>query len=175
MRRALAVLAAILVVAAAGYYLVVRDTVVTPRLQGLGLAATIGEGEDAVAVSSSGEVLTWLDLPEGFALPRLPLEQPPKGGRLKGPALDQARVLGSVPPAFRPYVVGSHYGENGVEVELDNGIELIFGDASQAALKWKGAATVLADPEIEALDYVNLLSPGRPTYGGEGHLLPPLP
>lgn len=175
MRRALAVLAVVLVAVAAAYYLVVRDTVVSPRLQGLSLAAAIGEGEDAVAVSSRGEVLSWLALPEGFALPRLPLEQPPKGDRVKGPALAQARVLGAVPPALRPYVAGSRYGARGVEVELDNGIELRFGDASQAALKWKAAASVLADPEIEALDYVNVLSPGRPTYGGEGHLLAPLP
>ena len=34
---------------------------------------------------------------------------------------------------------------------------------------------MLADPEIEALDYVNLQAPGQPSYGGEGHLLPPLP
>ena len=37
------------------------------------------------------------------------------------------------------------------------------------------AAAVLADPEVEALDYVDLQSPGHPALGGEGHLLPPLP
>ena len=84
-------------------------------------------------------------------------------------------MLGAVPPALRPYVSRSSFGESGVDVELDSGIELRFGDPSQAALKWKAAAAVLADPEIEALDYVDLHSPARPSYGGEGHLLPPVP
>lgn len=175
MRRALAVLALVAVAAGAVYYFVVRDTVVTPHLRGLELAATIGTGEDAVAVSSDGEVLDWLALPEDLSLPELPLDEPPRGGRVKGPVLAQARVLGAVPPALRPYVVSSRYGESGVDVELDSGIELGFGDASQAALKWKAAAAVLADPTIEALDYVDLSSPARPSYYGEGHLLPPVP
>lgn len=175
MRRALVVLALVLAAAFAVYYFAVRDTVVTAHLRGLELAATIGSGEDAVAVSSNGEVLTWLTLPEDLDLPQLPLDEPPPGGRVKGPVLAQARVLGAAPPAFRPFVVGSRYGESGVDVELANGIELGFGDASQAALKWKAAAAVLANPEIEAVDYVDLHSPSHPAYRGEGHLLPPLP
>ena len=42
---------------------------------------------------------------------------------------------------------------------LRSGIELRFGDASQAATKWKAAAAVLADPSITALDYVDLHAP----------------
>ncbi len=175
MRRALAVLALVGVAAAAVYYLVVRDTVVAPHLQGLELAATIGSGEDAVPVSANGEVLTWLVVPEDLSLPELPLADPPKGDRVKGPVLEQARVLGAVPPALRRFVTSSRYGESGVDVELDSGIELRFGDASQAALKWKAAAAILADPTIEALDYVDLHAPAHPAYGGEGHLLPPVP
>jgi hypothetical protein len=174
-RRALAVLALVGVAAVVVYYFVVRDTVVTPHLRGLELAATIGSDEGAVPVSAKGEVLTWLTLPEDLSLPELPLAEAPKGDRVKGPVLQQARVLGAVPPALRPYVMSSRYGESGVDVELDSGIELRFGDASQAALKWKAAAAVLADPTIEALDYVDLHSPAHPAFGGEGHLLPPVP
>lgn len=175
MKRALAVLALVLVAAFAVYYLFVRDTVVTSRLQGLELAATLGSGEDAVPVSANGEVLTWLTLPEDLHLPELPLDEAPRGKRVKGTVLEQVRVLGAVPPALRPYVASSRYGESGVEVELDSGIELRFGDASQAARKWQAAAAVLADPSIEALDYVDLHSPARPSYDGESHLLPPVP
>ncbi len=176
MRRALAVLALVLVGAAAGYYFFLRDETVAPTVQPLALAATIGEGEDVTPVSADGRLLTWLTLPEDLALPQLPAgEEPPKGKRLKGTMLEQAQVLGAVPPALRPYVAGSRYGEGGVEVELTSGIELRFGDSSGAEKKWKAAAAVLADPEIEALDYVNLSSPGHPALGGEGHLLPPLP
>jgi cell division septal protein FtsQ len=175
LKRTLAVLALVLVAVFAVYYFFVRDTVVTARLQGLELAATIGSGEDAVPVNGSGEVLTWLTLPEDLHLPELPLDEPPNGKRVKGQVLEQARVLGAVPPLLRPYVASSRYGESGVVVELDSGIELGFGDASQAALKWKAAAAILADPETEALDYVDLHSPARPAIEGEGHLLPPAP
>jgi hypothetical protein len=174
-RRALAILALVGVAALAVYYFVVRDTVVAPHLRGLALAATIGSGEDAVPVNDRGEVLAWLALPEGLSLPELPLDEPPAGKRVKGPVLEQARVLGAVPPALRPYVASSRYSESGVVVELDSGIEVRFGDASQAALKWKAAAAVLADPEIEALDSIDVNSPARPSYEGEGHLLPPVP
>jgi len=174
-RRALAVLALVLVGAIAVYYFFVRDKTVAPQVQGLALAATIGSGEDAVPVSADGRILRWLTLPEDLVLPLLPLQEPPKGERVKGPVAEQARVLGAVPPALRPYVVGSRYGETGVDVELSSGIELLFGDASQAARKWRVAAAVLADPELEVLDYVNLHSPAHPATGGEGHLLPPVP
>ena len=175
MRRALAVLAVVLVAAAAVYWFFVRDTAVAPRLQSLALAATIGSGEDAVPVSADGRILRWLVLPEDLELPLLPLGEPPQGERVKGPMLQQARVLGAVPPMLRPYVVGSRYGESGVIVELSSGIELRFGDASQAARKWKAAAAVLADPTTEALDGIDLNSPSRPATYGEGHLLPPVP
>jgi hypothetical protein len=137
--------------------------------------ATIGEGEDAVAVTAKGALVRWWPLSEGSELPRLPLAEPPKGDRLAGPMLEQARVLGAAPEALRPYLAASYYGENGVGVETTAGIELLFGDATQAELKWKAAAAVLADPEIEALDYVNVIAPARPVYAGSGHTLPPAP
>lgn len=168
-------LAVVLVAALTIYYFFVRDTTVAPRLQSLALAATIGSGEDAVPVSADGRILRWLVLPEDLTLPLLPLDEPPQGERVKGPMLEQARVLGAVPPLLRPYIAASRYGESGVTVELNSGIELRFGDASQAARKWRAAAAVLADPTIEALDYVNLHSPARPSVYGEGRLLPPVP
>ncbi|MDX6623247.1 MAG: cell division protein FtsQ [Solirubrobacterales bacterium] len=175
MRRALAAAVLVLVAAAAVYYFVVRDEAVAPTVRPLALAATIGSGEDAIPVGANGELLTWLTLPEDLTLPQLPLDEPPKGKRLKGPVLEQAEVLGAVPLVLRPYVASSRYGESGVVVELTSGIELRFGEASQADKKWKAAAAVLADPETEAVDYVNLMSPGHPSTGGEGHLLPALP
>jgi hypothetical protein len=138
-------------------------------------AATIGSGEDAVGVSARGEIVPWWPLSDEPELPLLPLSEPPQSGRLAGPILQQARVLGAAPPALRPYLAGSYYGESGVDVETTAGIELRFGDASQAKRKWKAAAAVLADPEITALDYVDLQAPAHPSYGGSGHTLPTLP
>ena len=137
--------------------------------------ATIGSGEEAIGVAVDGEVVPWWPLAEESALPELPLSESPKGNHLKGPALEQVQVLGAAPAALRPYLASSRYGESGVDVETTAGIELRFGDSTQLARKWKAAAAVLADPEIEALDYVDLKAPGHPAIGGSGHTLPPVP
>jgi len=156
------------------YWFGVRNSTVEPHLKSLQAAAAIGTGSDAIAVGTDGQILAWLPLSEERLLPSLPLSLPPKGGKLAGPVLQQARVLGAAPAALRPYLESSYYGETGVDVKLRSGIELRFGDASQAAAKWKAAAAVLADPSIAALDYVDLHAPGRPAVGGSGHTLPPL-
>ena len=137
--------------------------------------ATIGSGEEAKGVAADGEVVPWWPLSEEPVLPELPLTETPKGGRVKGPVLEQVRVLAAAPPALQPYLAGSYFGESGVDVETTAGIELRFGDASQVSSKWKAAAAVLADPEIEALDYVDLHAPAHPAIGGSGHTLPPSP
>jgi hypothetical protein len=146
---------------------------VEPHLRPPRATATIGTGSEAIAVGSDGEILAWLPLSEDLQLPSLSLSSPPKGGRLAGPVLQQARVLGAAPAKLRPYLESSYYGESGVDVMLRSGIELRFGDASQAAAKWKAAAAVLADPSVTTLGYVDLHAPGRPAVGGSGHTLPP--
>ena len=118
-----------------------------------------------------GVILTGV-APDPESLPTLRLDQPPKGGRLAGPALQQALVLGAAPALIRPCIASSFYGESGVDVELSSGIELRFGDASRAREKWSSAIAVLADESITALDYVDLHAPRRPAIGGEGHSLP---
>lgn len=168
-------LLAVIAVGAAGWLFLLRERAVEPTVSVPRLAAAIGEGEDAVAVSADGAVVRWLPVPEDPPLPLLPLDEPPERGRLAGPALQQARVLGAAPEALRPYLERSRWGENGVEVVLRGGIELRFGDASKARRKWSAAAAVLADPRTVALDYVDLQSPAHPATGGSGHVLPPLP
>jgi hypothetical protein len=162
-------------VAGAVYWLVLRDETVEPHLIAPRATATIGSGSEAVAIGPEGQVMAWLALPEDVRLPQLPLSELPKGGRLAGSALEQARVLGAAPVALRPYLASSSYGESGVDVETRSGVELRFGEASHAAEKWRAAAAVLADPSITALDYVDLHAPGRPAVGGSGHTLPPSP
>lgn len=170
--------AAVILVAVLGfaaYELLGGGEAVAPRVQPLEATARIGDGDEAVAVAADGTVMTLVVVGEDEDLPALPLEEPPKNGRLAGPALQQARVLGAAPPALRPLIERSFYGESGVNVILDAGIELRFGDSSQVERKWRAAAAVLADPEISSLDYVDLHAPSRPAWGGEGHELPVLP
>lgn len=175
MRRLALVGLAALAVAIAAYWLVLREGTAEPRVQVPRLAAAIGEGEDAVGVSGSGAVVRWLPVPEEPPLPRLPLDETPRGGRVRGPALEQVRVLAAVPDELRPYVESSRFGESGVDVFLTTGIELRFGDAGRAARKWRAAAAVLADPSVTALDYVDLHAPSRPAFGGSSYELPPAP
>jgi hypothetical protein len=174
-RARLALAAAAILVAAAVYWLFARQGTAEPKVAAPRLAAAIGEGSAAVGVAADGHLVRWLPLPEEPPLPRLPLDGPPKGGKVKGPALEQVRVLAAVPGALRQYVESSRYGESGVDVDLTTGIEIRFGDASQLARKWRAAAAVLADPEVDSLDYVNVQAPARPSWGGSEHELPPAP
>lgn len=174
MRRWLTAAAVLVVILGAFYWFALRDSTVAARLEVPRATATIGTGSDAVAIGPDGQILAWIPLPEDALLPYLPLSTAPKGGQLAGPVLEQARVLGAAPATLRPYIESSYYGESGVDVNLRSGIELRFGDASQAAAKWTAAAAVLADPSITALDYVDLHAPRRPAVGGSGHTLPPI-
>ncbi len=164
-----------LVVVLVAYWFLVRQDSAEPRVLVPRPVATIGEGSEAIGVSAGGRMVRWLPLPEDPPLPRLPLEEAPKGGRVKGPALEQVRVLAAVPDALRPYVASSSFGETGVDVTLTTGIEISFGDSSRAGRKWRAAAAVLADPEVTALDYVNVIAPNRPSYEGSEFELPPAP
>ncbi len=175
LRRWLLIAAAAVVLAAGVYLFLLRDEALAPRLIAAEPTAMIGSGEEAVAVAANGTVIAWLPTPEDGSLPQLPLQVPPEGGKLRGPALEQALVLGAAPAALRPYVEGSYYGESGVDVNLTSGIELRFGNAAQAARKWRAAVAVLADSSITTLDYVDLHAPSRPSVGGSGHTLPPVP
>lgn len=165
----------VVVLAAAVYLFLSREKAVAPTLVPTQATSVIGTGSSAVGVSAQGAVLSWLPPPKESTLPRLPLSAPPKSGRLAGTALQQARVLGAVPAGLRPYVERSYYGESGVDVILNSGIELRFGDASQVGKKWRAAAAVLADPSVTALDYVDLHAPGRPAIWGSSHSLPAAP
>lgn len=165
--------AAIVVVAAVAiYWFAVRDKTTVATVHVPQLAAQIGEGEDAVPVAADGEVIRWGYKPQHIHLPVLPLDEPPKGGRLQGTALEQAEVLGAVPPALRRFLASSRYGESGVDIELTSGIELRFGDSSRAEEKWRAAAGVLADPSVTTLSYVDLHAPSHPATGGDEHALP---
>ena len=173
--RLIAGAALVVLVLLAAYWFLIRQDTAEPRVLVPRLAATIGEGEEAIAVSANGALVRWLPLPEEPPLPHLPLDEPPKGGHLKGPALEQVRVLAAVPDQLRPYLADSGYGDKGVEVTLTTGIELFFGDASKAPKKWRAATAILADPEVTALDYVDLQAPDRPSFGGAEHELPAPP
>jgi hypothetical protein len=174
-RRSLLIAGAVAVAFAAIYMLVIRDRTVEANVRFPTPVAAIGVGEGAVAVAASGEVLPWLH-PEPETLPLLPISEPPKSGRLGGPALQQVRVLGAAPNPLRPHLATTSFDEqSGVVIGLRSGIELRFGDASQAPAKWSAAAAVLADPDVTELDGIDVQAPRRPAVWGSGQALPPPP
>ncbi len=155
------------------YHFVIATKTVEPTLTVPAPVAAIGVGSGALGVDSTGRVLESMPAPEEGSLPLLPTAAAPKSGQLRGPMLEQVRVLAAAPGGLRPYLASTSYGEDGVSVELSSGIEIRFGDATQAQLKWRSAAAVLADPATETLDYVDVQAPRRPAVGGSGHVLPP--
>ncbi len=174
MRRVGFIAFAVVLVAAALYLFVLRDKTVSPTVSVPRPVAAIGVGSGAVGVDSSGHVLSTMPAPEDGSLPLLPATEPPKSGRVEGPLLQQVRILAAAPVALRPYLANTSYGEQGVSVELSSGIEIRFGDATEAERKWRAAAAVLADPTTEAVDYIDVEAPQRPAVYGSGHILPPV-
>jgi len=134
----------------------------TARLELREDGAVVGDGDQAVVVASDGTLLGPVGDDQGN-LPRL-AGDPPSDDRtvLGGPRLSQAIVLGATPAELRPFVNGSRMGEKGIEVELSNGLILVFGDDSKPGAKWKAAATVIADPELVDAGTIDLTVPWRP-------------
>ena len=98
-------------------------------------------------------------------------------GRPASRARRSNRCASSAPSPTRcaPTSTSSCYGESGVDVELTSGIELRFGDASQARREVaRRRRRCWPIPSITALDYVDLHAPSRPDVrAAPGHELPP--
>ena len=130
------------------------------------VAAAKVEG-NRVAVSSEGFILLGVEAEPD--LPTLDVTTPPEEGtvQLDEQATAQAEILGAAPEALQKFLVGSSWQEDrdGVVVELEGAPELRFGPADDAEDKWKTAAAVLASPEVNAPNYVDVSVPGRVTSG----------
>jgi cell division protein FtsQ len=129
-------------------------------------AALVVVGGEEVPVAGDGTLLR--GLPAEGRLPTIEAEGGMRGDRLAGPdALAAVRVAAAVPGLLRGRLerVGLRKGD-GLVVELRDGPELIFGDASRARVKWIAAARVLADRDAAGATYIDLRLPGRPAAGG---------
>ena len=174
MRRALIALCVLAVIGGAVYIFALRGSSTTPaQAQPTRAVAQIGEGKRVLLVGADGELLGGSTTKGKTALPVLPMKQPPPGNRVRGHVLEEVRIVAAAPQALRPYLAKAQLGKSGIDVVLDSGIEIRFGDQSEAPRKWKAAATVLADPSVTLLSYVDVHAPTRPSVGGEGVELPP--
>jgi cell division septal protein FtsQ len=142
-----------------------------------------GDGSNAMLIATDGTVLGPADGQEGN-LPQINLGESASGTdqadakdgndtpstsieavagqKLRGRALNQALVLGATPEQLRQYVTDSRSTAEGVEVELDDGLALLFGEPTHADEKWRTAAALIADPSFDTSSYVDLSVPRRP-------------
>lgn len=141
-----------------------------------------GEGSNALLVATDGTVLGPA-AGEEDSLPLIGDGDPPattgeasgpvatRGAPLTGRALAQALVLGAAPDPVRPYITGSHSTPEGVLVELEDGLVMLFGDPSHADQKWRSAVALIADPGFDTSSYVDLSVPRRPAISAEPPVL----
>jgi cell division protein FtsQ len=125
-------------------------------------AATVG----GLPVAGDGTILRGLPI-EG-RLPKIDARDDLRGTRLTAPAaLHAARVAGAAPAPLRPRLERIELGgRDGIVIELRDGPELIFGDATRVRAKWLAATRVLADPDSQGATYIDVRLPGRPAAGG---------
>jgi cell division protein FtsQ len=125
-------------------------------------AALVG----GLPVAGDGTILR--GLPVEGRLPTIPAKGDLHGDRLRDPAtLHAARVAGGAPAALRSRLDQVEMrSQDGIVVELRDGPELIFGDATRVHAKWVAATRVLADPEAAGATYIDVRLPGRPAAGG---------
>src|SRR5215208_152367 len=125
-------------------------------------AALVG----GLPVAGDGTILR--GIPVEGSLPKIETRGAPHGNRLTDPtALHAARIAGTAPAALRPRLeLVEMRAQDGLVVQMRDGPELIFGDATRARAKWIAATRVLADPEAEGASYIDVRLPGRPAAGG---------
>ncbi|HXB65885.1 MAG TPA: FtsQ-type POTRA domain-containing protein [Solirubrobacteraceae bacterium] len=93
----------------------------------------------------------------------------PPGGQVENAtARAELRVLGAAPRVLLGWVAKVYMSPpagEGLTVQMRNGVEIYFGDATRPHAKWLAAARVLADPHSAGATYVDVLAPERPAAG----------
>jgi cell division protein FtsQ len=117
-------------------------------------------------VAGDGTILR--GIPVEGSLPKIEVRGSLHGNRLTdATALHAARIAGTAPLPLRSRLeTVEMQGQDGLVVQMRDGPELIFGDATRAHAKWIAATRVLADPEAEGASYIDVRLPGRPAAGG---------
>lgn len=134
-------------------------------------AALIAVGGQRVPVSAGGLLLRGVRPDAG--LPVIKLDALPGGDRLADPRVQAAvRVLAAAPPALHRRVERASAGERGLQLDLRDGPDLIFGSAERLGAKWAAAARVLADSSAQGATYLDLRVPEWTAAGGVGPIEP---
>jgi cell division protein FtsQ len=129
-------------------------------------AALVSVDGVPLPAAGDGTILKGLQPPDGLALVRM--EKPISEGRVTDPqALRALVVAGAAPAGFAQRIERISEGpERGIVLALEDGPDIVFGDADHAAQKWTAAARVLADPDAQGASYIDVRLPERPVAGG---------
>jgi cell division protein FtsQ len=132
--------------------------------------ANVGSGGGQVPATGSGLVL---DGVRSEDLPTVEHKGPLSDGRVQDrKALAALRVAAGAPAPLRARSERLYWGDDGIAVDLRNGPDLIFGDASHARDKWRAAARVLAEESSAGATYLDLRVPKVVAAGGVGPITP---
>lgn len=142
----------------------------TVQVQSRPPVLSLTDGGPPVAAAADGTLLRGVEgASEG--VPTVNVDDLPASGKLAGDSLDLAQIAGAAPAPLRPLINDISHAGPAIEVELEGGIPVDFGDASQAEEKWAAVAAILANPKVKTLTHLDVRVPERPAIGGAA---PPL-
>lgn len=120
-------------------------------------------GGEKVAVASDGTVLEGV---EGGRLPRVSLDAPVAGPRLRDPDATRYVAVAAAAPAPLAGEIAAVRERSGGDIvaRLRGGPKLVFGDTSRLEAKWSAAVAALAGGSAAA-DYLDVRLPERPAAG----------
>jgi cell division septal protein FtsQ len=132
--------------------------------------ATVTSGGSELPATGGGLVL---DGVRTEALPVVATSTPVAGGRVSDRrALAALAVAAAAPEELRARAERVYHDPRGVVADLRAGPELIFGSASDARVKWRAAARVLAEESSAGATYLDLRVPTLVAAGGVGPVEP---
>jgi cell division protein FtsQ len=106
-------------------------------------------------------------------LPAVETKSPLSNGRVEDrKALAALKVAAAAPRELRSRSQRVTWSDDGLAVDLRNGPDLIFGDASAARDKWRAAARVLAEDSSAGATYLDLRVAKVVAAGGVGPITP---
>jgi cell division protein FtsQ len=132
--------------------------------------ANLETGGSRVPATGGGLVLDGVRTED---LPTVVNKAPIADGRVQDrKALAALRIAAAAPEELRTRAEQVDWGDDGIQVEVRNGPDLIFGDASAAREKWRAAVRVLAEDSSAGATYLDLRVPRVVAAGGVGPITP---
>lgn len=137
-------------------------------------AALLIAGGQEIPVSAGGLLLRGVEPDD--ATPVVQVGELPVGSRLKDRRARAAvTVLAGAPPELRGRLERATMGGRGLQLELRDGPDLIFGSQSRVAAKWAAASRVLSESGAKGATYLDLRLPEWTAAGGLGPVETPTP